>query len=160
MKISLASATLLTDLSENTLRRRIANGVMVRTIEDRPNGRSMIPFNAIESECCIPLEKGDIELITEADQGNAEAQNDLALLFISHAKPKKAIYWLELAIKQKHTDAMHWLGRCYLEGNGVAQDANLGFMWLSRAAAEGHIISRKIMRIIQQKIIRPDPPTA
>lgn len=160
MKISLASAALLTNLSENTLRRRIANGVMIRTIEDAPNGRSMIPFDAIESECCVPLEEGDLELIAKADQGNSEAQNDLALLFLSHAKPKKAVYWLELAIKQKHTDAMHWLGRCYIEGNGVVQDANLGFMWLSRAAAEGHIISREIMRAIQQKIIRPEPSTA
>ena len=159
MKISLASAILLTDLSENTLRRRIAAGVMVRTIEDRPNGRSMIPFDAIKSECCIPLEEGNFELITKADQGNAEAQNDLALLFLSCAKPKKAVYWLELAIKQKHTDAMHWLGRCYIEGNGVVQDENLGFMWLSRAAADGHIISRKMMRTICQKIIRSDPST-
>lgn len=153
MKISLASATLLTDLSENTLRRRIANGVMVRTIEDGPNGRSMIPFDAIRPECCIPLEKEDHELIAEADQGDAAAQNDLALLFLSHAKPGKAVYWLELAIKQKHTDAMHWLGRCYMEGNGVARDENLGLMWLSRAAAEGHIISREMLQAFRNKVL-------
>lgn len=128
---------------------------MTRTIEKGPNGRSMIPFEAIQHECCIPFKKHDLELIAKADEGVAEAQNDLALLFLSHSKPKHAIYWLELAIKHKHTDAMHWLGRCYIEGRGVAQDGNLGIMWLARAAAEGHVISRKMMLTIQQKIIRP-----
>ena len=128
---------------------------MVRTIEDVPNGRSMIPFDAVRSECCIPLEKEDLELIAEADQGDAAAQNDLALLFLSHAKPGKAVFWLELAIKQKHTDAMHWLGRCHIEGNGVAQDENLGLMWLARAAAQGHVISQEMMGSIRQKVLQP-----
>lgn len=126
---------------------------MTRTIEPGPNGRSMVPFEAVWPECCVPIQKDDFELIAQADAGNAEAQNDLALLFFSHARPKKAIYWLELAIKQKHTDAMHWLGRCYIEGNGLLRDENLGLMWLSRAAAEGHIISQEMMQDIKQKIL-------
>jgi hypothetical protein len=157
MKISLASATSLTDLSENTLRRRIAQGVITRTIEDGPNGRSMIPFESIRHECCFAIKEDDLELIAAADQGVAAAQNDLALLFLSHSKAKQAIYWLELAIKQKNTDAMHWLGRCYIEGTGLARDENLGLMWLARAAAEGHIISGKMMEAIRQRALRPDP---
>ena len=132
---------------------------MTRTIEEGPNGRSMISFDTMRPECCISLEKDDLELIAKADQGNAEAQNDLGLLFLSHSKPKKAIYWLELAAKQKHTDAMHWLGRCYIEGNGVAQNENLGFMWLSRAATEGHIISQGMMQTIRQNVVSQNPTT-
>jgi hypothetical protein len=153
MKISLATAVSITDLSENTLRRRIAQGVMTRTIEEGSNGRSMITFDTLKAECCFPLNDDDILLIEEADQGNSEAQNDLALLFLSHKKPRKAIYWLELAIKQKNKDAMHWLGRCYIEGNGITQDENLGLMWLAKAAAEGHFISREIMQLIRQKVM-------
>lgn len=159
MKISLASAALLTNSSENTLRRRIADGLLTRTIEDGPNGRAMIQFDAIKADCCVPLREEDFECIAKADQGNAEAQNTLALLFLSHAMPKKAVYWLELAIKQKDTDAMHWLGRCYIEGNGVSKDENLGFMWLSRAAAEGHVISREMMQTFREKVLRLSPAT-
>lgn len=154
MKISLASATSLTNLSENTLRRRIAAGQIIRTIENSPNGRSMIPFDAIRDECCIPIHDEDLELIAAADQGGGEAQNDLALLFLSQGHPKNAIYWLELAIKQKHTDAMYWLGRCYTDGNGVLREENIGLMWLARAASEGHVISQEMMRTLKQKIVR------
>ena len=157
MKISLASAVSVTNLSENTFRRRIANGMLMRTIEEGPNGRSMIQFDAITGDCCIPLERDDLEVVIEADQGNADAQNDLALLFLSHAMPKKAVYWLELAAKQKHTDAMHWLGRCYIDGNGVTHDENLGFMWLSRAAAGGHIISKEMMQAFRESALQHVP---
>lgn len=153
MKISLATAVSITDLSENTLRRRIAQGIMTRTIEEGSNGRSMISFDILKAECCFPLNDDDLTLIKEADQGISEAQNDLALLFLSHKKPRKAIYWLKLAIKQQNKDAMHWLGRCYIEGNGIAPDENLGLMWLAKAAAEGHFISREMMQSIRQKII-------
>ena len=71
-----------------------------------------------------------------------EAQNELALFFLANDKPEGAIYWLELAAKQGHADAMHWLGRCYIEGKGLAQNVDMGIMWLSKAAASGHIISR------------------
>jgi len=77
----------------------------------------------------------------------------MALLFLSHKKSKNAVYWLELAIKQKHSDAMHWLGRCYIEGNGIDKNENLGLMWISKAAAEGHIISSEMMKAIRHKIL-------
>lgn len=155
MKISVASAMSLTDLSENTFRRRIANGIITRTSEEGANGRSMIPFEAIRSECHFAINDDDLNLIGSADRGNAEAQNDLALLFLSHNRPKNAIYWLELAAKQKNSDAMHWLGRCYIEGRGTAQDENIGLMWLARAASQGHYISHTMMREIREKLVQP-----
>lgn len=102
----------------------------------------MVNLDAIKFHACIPLEEDDGPLIQEADEGNAEAQNDLALLFLANSKPRAAIYWLELAAKQDYPDAMHWLGRCHIDGNGVFQDANLGMMWLAKAAAHGHAISQ------------------
>ena len=109
MKISIATAMSLTDLSENTFRRRIASGAIVRTMEEGTNGRSLISFDAIRRECYIPFREDELELIKNADGGTPEAQNDLALLFLSHNRPKNAIYWLEIASKQQNTDAMHWL---------------------------------------------------
>ena len=81
MKISIATAMSLTDLSENTFRRRIASGAIVRTMEEGTNGRSLISFDAIRRECYVPFREDELELIKNADGGTPEAQNDLALLF-------------------------------------------------------------------------------
>ena len=111
----------------------------------------MVDFNAIKPHVCIPLEEEDIQLIKDADSGDAEAQNDLALLFLANSKPRAAIYWLELAAKHEYADAMHWLGRCHIDGNGVLQDENLGMMWLAKAAAQGHAISQAQMQAMRDK---------
>lgn len=149
--ISIASATTLTEWSESTFRRRIADGALKREFESGPSGRAMVSFEAIRPHVCIPLEDEEVALIKNADSGNAEAQNDLALLFLSNKKPRGAIYWLELAAKQEYPDAMHWLGRCHLDGNGVLQDENLGMMWLAKAAAGGHIVSQAQMQAMRDK---------
>jgi TPR repeat protein len=144
--ISIASAITLTEWSESTFRRRISDGALTRHIEPGPSGRAMVDLDAIKNYTCIPLEDEDSALIKDADTGNAEAQNDLALLFLANSKLRAAIYWLELAAKQDYPDAMHWLGRCHIDGNGVLQDENLGMMWLAKAAAHGHAISQAQMQ--------------
>jgi TPR repeat protein len=115
----------------------------------------MIPFDAIRDQIVIPLEEDDLELIAEADSAIAEAQNDLALLFLLHGKPQGAIYWLELAVKQEYSDAMHWLARCYFEGNGVLKDENMGMMWLAKAASQGHKISQAQMQAMRDSFLAP-----
>jgi uncharacterized protein len=154
--MSIATVATLIDQSERTLRRRIADGTLSRTVEEGSN-RTLIPFNAIRDQITIPLEAEDYELISNADTGNAEAQNELALLFLSFGKPENAMYWLELSAKQDSSDAMHWLGRCYIEGNGVPKDDNLGMMWLAKAAAHGHEISQAQMQSIRNALLGKSP---
>jgi uncharacterized protein len=149
--ISIASAITLTEWSESTFRRRIADRSLTRHVEPGPNGRAMVDLDAIKSHACIPLEEDDGSLLHDADAGNAESQNDLALLFLANNKPRSAIYWLELAAKQDYPDAMHWLGRCCIDGNGVLRDENLGMMWLAKAAAQGHVISQAQMQAMLGK---------
>ena len=149
--ISIASAITLTEWSESTFRRRIADGTLARHVEPGPSGRAMIELDAIKPHACIPLEEEDSSLIQDADTGKAEAQNDLALLFLANSKPRAAIYWLELAAKQDYPDAMHWLGRCHIDGNGVLLDDNLGMMWLAKAAAHGHAVSQAQMKAMLDK---------
>ncbi len=153
--ISIASAITLTEWSESTFRRRIADGSLTRHFEPGPSGRAMVDLNVIKSHACIPVEEDDGPLILDADTGNAEAQNDLALLFLANNKPRGAIYWLELAAKQDYPDAMHWLGRCHIDGNGVLQDDNLGMMWLSKAAAHGHVVSQTQMKTMLNRFTEP-----
>jgi len=142
--ISLATAVNLTGRSERTLWRWIAGGT-IRRADDTVSGKTWIDFDSLKPYLSMPLEPEDFDLIESADGGgrNAEAQNELALLFLANGKPEGAIYWLELAAKQGFADAMHWLGRCYIEGNGLPKNVDMGIMWLSKAAARGHLISHR-----------------
>jgi hypothetical protein len=138
--VSLQAATTLTEWSERTIRRRLADGSL-KCADNSSHYKTMICFNSIKHDICIVLDSDDIELLKAADSGDAEAQNDLALLFLEHNKLKSAVYWLELAAKQQFTDAMHLLGCCYLEGNGLPKDDNLAIMWIAKAASLGHSIA-------------------
>jgi hypothetical protein len=151
--VSLATAANLLELNERTLRRRIADGLLPRLGDDATSNRTMIPFDAIRDQIVIPLKEDELELIAEADSAVAEAQNDLALLFLLHGKPQTAIYWLELAVKQEYPDSMHWLARCYFEGNGVLKDENMGMMWLAKAASQGHAISQGQMQAMRDSFM-------
>ena len=140
--VSLQAATTLTEWSERTIRRRLADGSLKCAADNGAHYKTMICFDSIKPDLCIALDPDDIKLLKAADGGDAKAQNDLALLFLEHNKQKSAVYWLELAAKQNFTDAMHLLGCCYLEGNGLPKDDNLAIMWIAKAASLGHSIAQ------------------
>lgn len=91
---------------------------------------------------CIALEPEDSDLPSRAAMGNAEAQNDLATICMQQNQGSSAMYWFEQAAEQGYAESMHWLGRCHLEGRFVEENANLGIMWIAKAAAHGHVISQ------------------
>ena len=136
--ISLQAAMTLTEWSERTIRRRVADGSLQCVSDNTASNKTLIYLKSIEADLCIPLPVDDIELLKAADAGDAAAQTDLALLFLAHGKAKSAAYWLELAAKQNFPDAMHWLGCCYLRGEGFAKDETLALMWIAKAASLGH----------------------
>lgn len=150
--INIATAMTLTGWSERTFWRRFADG-SVRRDTSSAAGKSMVEFDSIKPHMLIPLGADDYPLVQAADGGNAEAQTDLALLFISHHKLKQGVAWLEAAVKQEHAAAMRLMGRCHIEGQGVDQDDNLGMMWLARAAAKGDPIAQAQMGAILQKVV-------
>jgi hypothetical protein len=150
--INIATAMTLTGWSERTFWRRFADG-SVRRDTSSAAGKSMVEFDSIKPHMLIPLGVEDYSLVQAADAGNAEAQTDLALLFISHHKLKQGIAWLEAAVKQEHAAAMRLMGRCHIDGQGVDRDDNLGMMWLARAAAKGDLIAQAQMGAILQKVV-------
>lgn len=152
--ISLAAAITLTEWSERTFWRRFADGSVRRELET--GGKSMVHLDSIDAHITIALAPEDMALVRDADRGDAAAQNHLALVFLESGKPRGAIYWLELAARQEYADAMHWLARCYLDGNGVAPDEHLGLMWLSKAAAHGHRISQGQLQVMRERFTAPD----
>ena len=153
MNLSLAAASSLTDWSLRTLWRRIGEGVVPQLKE---KGRVMIPFSSIADHVSIPIDAEEMRLLERADHGpsgsdSAEAQNELALIFLSHAKPKGAVYWLHCAAEQGHADAMNLLGTCYILGEGTPWDEAKGIMWLAKSAALGHLVSRRQMEAIRNR---------
>ena len=148
--ISLQAATTLTEWSVRTIRRRIADGTLQCATNEQAYYKTMICFDSIKDDICVTLTPKDLELIKTADAGDANAQTDLALLFLDQDKTKSAIYWLELAAKQQAADAMQLLGGCYLEGSGLIKDENLALMWISKAASLGHSIAIEQIQSIRQ----------
>ncbi|WP_432729210.1 tetratricopeptide repeat protein [Variovorax sp. W6] len=113
---------------------------------DDARGRAMLSLEEVAPFICVPLNQLDFDFLVLADEGNADAQNDMGQLFSNAGKPKIALYWLEQAARQGHADAMQWLGRCYIGGEGVPRNKNIGLMWIAKAAAHGHVIAQAQMR--------------
>jgi TPR repeat protein len=134
MKVTLATAAALTGLSDRTLRRWIADGL----VERGDGARTTIALDALARFVLLDIDDDSRAVIAAADTGDADAQNSLALLFLAARLPERAAYWLEHAAAQGHADAMHWLARAHLGADG---EQALGVMWLARSAAQGHLIS-------------------
>lgn len=101
----------------------------------------MLTFEDLVPMLCLPMTQDDHELVIEAAAGDAEAQTDLALLFLDADKLDIGLSWLTLAADQGHPDAMHHLSKLYIQGTGPQKNDSLGLMWLAKAASLGHVIA-------------------
>lgn len=137
--VPLETAMLLTDRSERTLWRMMSDGLMLKKVL---NGRVVLSLDSLKPHFCTPFSDEDYKLLDSAIDGDAASQTDVALIFMSKGKSRLAIYWLSLAVQQNFPDAMSILGRCYIEGDGVDKDEKTGIVWLTKAAALGHAISK------------------
>ena len=144
--VSLSTATILTGLSKRTLWRRISSGELPR---GDGGGKALIDIASIADYFIVPAE---VELVLRADRGSPDACNDLALVFLDARRDTEALHWLRRAAAADHPDAMHWLGRCYVDGRGVSKDLDLGIMWLAKSAAHGHPISKAQMAAMRSKL--------
>lgn len=138
-RVTMETAMSLVDRSERTLWRMVSDGLVLKEIQ---NGTAMLLLDSLKPHFCIPFTDEDDELLDAAIDGDAPSQTGVALIFLSQNKPNQAIYWLNLAVQQNFPDAMNFLGRCYIEGNGVSKDENNGIILITKAAALGHSISK------------------
>ena len=109
----------------------------------------MLSWEAVVPHICVPMTTEDLSFVLRADAGDAEAQNDIGQLFSIAGKHEIALYWLQQAAQQGHSDAMQWLGRCHLSGAGVPADEYLGIMWIAKAASHGHMIAKAQMNALR-----------
>ncbi|MCQ8105494.1 sel1 repeat family protein [Methylomonas sp. SURF-2] len=141
----------LTQWSERTIRRRVADGSLPCVSGVPFSNKTLISLESIKADICLTLSDEDIELLKSADAGSAQAQTEMALLFLENGKEKSAIYWLEQAAKQNFPDALHWMGNCYLRGEGFAKDDNLAVMWIAKAASLGHSVAKLQIEALSRK---------
>ncbi len=154
--ISLSSALALTGKSERTLWRLVAEGRIHRELVQ---GKALFDLDSLTPHLAPSPSDDDFPLIESADQGDADAQTDLALILLERFENTgkyrdAAFYWLQLAAAQNHADAMNWLGYCHIQGFGVEKNEEMGLMWLAKSAAQGHEISRVQMAGILDRSLK------
>jgi TPR repeat protein len=147
--ISLDAATIVMQVSKRTLWRRISDGQITRQNNDA-EGRTMLTFEDIVPMLCAPVAPENYDLIIEAAAGDAESQNELAVLFLDADKPDISLHWLKMAASQGHPDAMHNLSKLYIKGIGTQKDDSTGLMWLAKAASVGHVIADQQITALKQ----------
>ena len=78
-----------------------------------------------------------------ADQGDAEAQHSLGLMYKrGQGVPQddvEAVKWLRKAAEHGHAGAQHGLGLTYTRGQGVPQDDVEAVKWCRKAAEQGNV---------------------
>ena len=82
------------------------------------------------------------ELKKQAEQGDAEAQNNVGTCFFSgegvEKDEKEAFQWFLKAAKQEYAEAKYNVGVCFLYGDGVEKDEKEAFQWFLKAAKQGY----------------------
>ncbi|MGZ8928220.1 MAG: J domain-containing protein [Methylobacter sp.] len=81
-----------------------------------------------------------------AEQGNAEAQFQLGLIYANQQgvtkDDKQAAGWLARAAEQGHREAQTKLGFMYATGKGVAQNYHSAIYWCYKAAEQGDAVAQ------------------
>lgn len=75
----------------------------------------------------------------EAEQGNANAQFALALMYLDGINDVEAVKWFQKAAEQGLAEAQFHLASLYILGRGVKQSYPEGVKWLLKAAEQGHV---------------------
>ena len=83
------------------------------------------------------------EIISKAEQGEADAQYHLGSMYYSGEgvphDEEQAIQWYTKAAEQGHVDAQYNLALMYKHGQGVLLNFKQTIQWYTKAAEQGHV---------------------
>ncbi len=134
--ISLNTAAAISGLTKRTLWRYIRDGKLNTNRESGGGGgRTYVALADVLALADVALTPEDEALVLAADGDDPAAQCDLALWLLEAGRAGAAREWLTRAARAGYADAMCYLGRDLLEGQGGARDEAAGMLWLSQAAA-------------------------
>ena len=146
--ISIDTAARLAGLTKRTLWRRLASGALIRENQKDALGRTRIALDEYLNNLGLRLSQDDIKIIINADQGDAEAQYELALILVEISKLERAIPWLRISANRGCPDAMFFLGEMMIDGSGGSQDLKAGWDWIRLAAINGHGLAKRVLQLI------------
>jgi len=96
------------------------------------------------------------EFRTSAEQGKAEAQYQLGLMYDGgvgvEENDGEALKWYRLAAEQGYAKAQYNLGMMYYFGKGAPQDRVTGYQWVILAADRGEKAAKDAMEELAKKI--------
>jgi len=96
------------------------------------------------------------EFRVSAEQGNAEAQYNLAMLYDRGIGVEnndiEALKWYRQAAEQGYAKAQYNLGMMYYFGKGVPQDKATGYQWVILAADRGLEAAKVAMAELAKKL--------
>jgi len=96
------------------------------------------------------------EFRASAEQGNAEAQYNLAMLYDRglgvENDDSEALKWYREAAEQGYAKAQYNLGMMYYFGKGVPQDKEAGYQWVILAADRGEKAAKDAMTELAKKL--------
>ena len=92
-----------------------------------------------------------------AEQGYADAQNNLGLLYAGGTgvvkDEAKAAEWYRKAAEQGNAAAQNNLGLLYVDGRGVAKDEAKAVEWYRKAAKQGHEAAQYNLSLIEWQLL-------
>lgn len=142
--VTLGTAMAVTGLAKRTVWRRVAGHPEWKRNVDEPLRRAQVALEALREDLLVAVETDDdLAMIARADSGDTDAMTDLALMLREAGEDAAALPWLQQAADAGHPDAMHWVGRALVAGDGMPADQARGLDWLRRSADAGHAISRQ-----------------
>jgi uncharacterized protein len=150
LAVSLDCAAALSARGKRTWWRRIERGQIEKLPSDSA-GRCRVLLSDALKHAVISLDQEDIAFLLRADAGDPDAQDDIGQLFLQANLPNPAHYWLRLAAKQGHSNAMQVLAGCYARGDGVEKDEHIAMKWLYEAAARGHSLAQEQLRVLTSR---------
>ena len=94
------------------------------------------------------------DIISAAKQGEAEAQNDLGLMYVKgNGVPQdytEAVKWFRKAVEQGYAPAQYNLGIAYQVGKGVPKNYAEAIQWYLKAAEQGHADAQNNLGLMYQ----------
>ena len=87
-----------------------------------------------------------------AEEGNAEAQYTVGVLYGMGENYTEMVKWFRLAADQGHAEAQSNLGYMYANGDGVPRNDVTAYAWWNIAAASGHEEAISNRSIVEQQM--------
>jgi uncharacterized protein len=162
--ISLNTAAALTGLTKRTLWRYIDSGRLTVANPSEPGEKAHVHLEEILPLSGLTIDPEYHPTIVDADRGDPVAQCDLGILLLMNQRPTNAIPWFQRSANAFYPDAMCWLARAYLSGEGIEINLETGLHWIDTAAHKGHPLGQALHQFLHspagQELLHTQNPAA